>query len=79
MHTKYELNLTTYLEEEGNYIHLQVIRNIALAPPWGLNPWPQGHEFYNFGRPHYADYYGICHLSLMIAGVEKKIFENWSF
>ena len=45
MHTKYELKLTIYLEEEGNYIHLQVIHNIALAPPGALTLDPRVMNF----------------------------------
>ena len=39
-----------------------------------LEPLPQGHEIYNFGRPFLGYYYYILGLCDQCLGVEKKIF-----
>ena len=40
------------------------------------NPYPGGHEIYNFGRPFLGHYYYILSLSKSFPGVEKKIFKE---
>ena len=47
---------------------------IYMATPERKNPWPGGHESYNFGRPFLVHHHYIIPLSDLCLGVEKKIF-----
>ena len=49
-----------------------------MASPKHKNSCPgghEGHEIYNFGRPHLGHYYYILSLSDLCLGVEKKVFK----
>ena len=47
-----------------------------MAMPQHKNPYPRGHEIYNFGRPFLGHHYYIHGLSDVCLGVEKKIFKE---
>ena len=47
-----------------------------MATPEHKNPYPGGHEIYNFGRPFLGHHYYILGLSDLCLGVEKKIFKE---
>jgi hypothetical protein len=63
-------------------IGLVVIKKLKmfkfLAPPWGQNLYPGGHEIYNFDRGFPALHQHAFSFSCTYVVVEKKIFENWS-
>ena len=44
-----------------------------ITTPWHQNPYPRGHEIYNFGRPFLGPHYCIHRLSGQCLGVEKEI------
>jgi hypothetical protein len=70
LHTKFEKNWT------GSY---QEVKNVQyLAPPWGQNLCPGGHEIHNFGRGLPALHHHAFSFSCTSVVVEKMIFENWS-
>ena len=47
-----------------------------MATPQHKNPYPGGHEIYNFGRPFCGHHYYILGLSDLCLGVEKMIFKE---
>ena len=47
-----------------------------MATPLLKNPYPGGHEIYNFGRPFLGHHYYIFNLSDLCLGVKKKIFKG---
>ena len=46
-----------------------------MASPQHKNPYPRGHEIYNFGRPFLCHHNYILRLSFLCLGVEKKILK----
>ena len=46
-----------------------------MATPYDKNPWPGGHEIYNFGWSYLGHHYLVFMLSLtdLCLGVEEKI------
>ena len=47
-----------------------------MATPEHKNPYPGGHEVYNFGRLFLGHHYYKLGLSDLCLGVEKKIFKE---
>ena len=47
-----------------------------MTMPLHKNPYPGGHEIYNFGRPFLGHHYYIPGLSDQYLGVGKKIFKE---
>ena len=46
-----------------------------MASPQHKNPYPRGHEIYNFGGPLLGNHNYILRLSVLCLGVEKKILK----
>ena len=44
--------------------------------PQDKNPYPGGHEFYNFDRPFVDHHYYIPSLSDLCLGIKKKILKE---
>ena len=47
-----------------------------MATPEHKNPFPRGHEIYNFGTPFLSHHYYTLSLFDLCLGVEKKIFQG---
>ena len=47
-----------------------------MATPYHRNPYPGGHEIYNFGRAFHANHFYIFSLSARCTGVQEKIFKD---
>ena len=47
-----------------------------LTTPQHKNPYPMGHDIYNFGRPLFGHLYYILGLSDLCLGVEKTILKE---
>ena len=47
-----------------------------MTTPHHRNPYPRGHEIYNFGRGFLAHHYYIFSLSARCTGVKTKIFKE---
>ena len=50
----------------------------CMATPYHKNPWPVGHDIYNFSRPFLSQHDYIPSLSDQCMGVEKKTLKNTS-
>ena len=48
-----------------------------MTTPYYRNPWPGGHEIYNFGRPFLGYHYYILSLSDLFLEVDKKILMKY--
>lgn len=48
-----------------------------LAPSWGLNPEPRGHEFHRFGKKLIAHYNHASRLSALCHKVKMNILGDY--